>query len=138
MTEGEAHIEAVARTKFIIRLRGDHVLQNSDKRGLGGFELPPIFTPKGVKQWTVDNMAQQPDGRRYIVEVDGHKPGQGHGTAHNMADDGFRDRFLQEYFGITTVRLWTTWLVGKGALTNDEIRKEIDFWLSKALLRCQH
>lgn len=132
MAEGEPHEAAVARAKDILgRQMGWKILENSDKVGKGGFEFPTILIDGQPIQWTAD-VCGHTDGSRAIVEADSQEPGQGHNSAWAKSRDYRRDVFLYQYFGIRTVRLWTSELVGAGAMSDGLIIKEIlfqlDFW----------
>jgi len=136
LAEGRGHREAVAWTKTILRLRGYHIYENDWSRGIGGYKFPTIMTDKDRREWTADIFAQTPSGRCFIIEIDGQEPGQGHSSRHNKIDDDFRDRTLQK-FGIATVRLQTSWLVGDKPESDTQIMLEINHWLEKKLV-CQH
>lgn len=130
MTEGEPHKDAVTRTKGILRgVMGWKILENSDERGKGGFQFPNILVEGRMIQWTADICAHA-DGRRIIVEIDGQKPGQGHNSEYAKARDHRRSMFLYQFFGIRTVRLWVSELVGKGAMEDSLIIMEIVFQLN--------
>lgn len=133
MTEGDPHVDAVARAKTILRLRDYHIFENSDDRGRGGYSFPEMIIRSSVgcqpKMWTADIYAERAF-QRMILEVDGQLPGQGHSTEHAKNRDHKRDQIFWDIFGIPTVRLWTSELVGKTAFDDGLIMKEVAFQLA--------
>ena len=128
MAEGEQHEDAVARVKIMLRDRGHECPENSNERGERGFAFPALMIDGVISPFTADVLAIR-GYWRFIVEVDGQKPGQGHSSERAKAGDHRRDRIFWDYFGIPTVRLWTSELVGDGAFDDPMIMKEIDFQL---------
>lgn len=128
MAEGDQHIDAVARIKKVLADRGHQIYANSNERGIGGFAFPALVIENVVSPFIADVYAERA-GLRFIVEVDGQEPGQGHNSSRAKAGDHRRDQIFWDNFGIPTVRFWTNDLVGKsGRFYEDSlIMKEIAF-----------
>lgn len=65
-----------------------------------------------------------------IIEIDGSKIKQGHYTKKDLAKMKLRDATFRAQ-GIKTARLHTPWVVGRKALSDADLKKEIEWQLAK-------
>ena len=123
MTESARHANSIKRIKVMLRELGAEIRENSDSRGLGGYQLPGIWNDEEClfMQFTLDIFAILKTRVPIAIEIDYHYKG----TPRAVAKMHVRDFWLEK-FGIKTVRL-TPLMVDD--MTAKQLQDEIDWKL---------
>lgn len=113
----EPHIKARERVRKLLETRGFYCEE----------EVPfkEFNTSVGVRTYTPDIVAT----KKLIVEIDG----KDHGSKIHIHKDNIRDAAFKELEHAHTIRLKQDWIVGRKAISDEEIDDEFEYQFKRGL-----